>query len=170
MSLAPDKLAWQKTRKNRFLWKYLHCCMNDEDHIRFGLCLPKDKPFVDAVLDDFAEEENAKQRTIGALKEEIKKLREENTEYKEAYFDQWYNNREIEKCWNVISGYNRQHLELHEAIQEYIRNREWDYEFQPKTKDACTCWESGYTGPPCVVHSQNANFPPNSTEQKIKGR
>jgi len=102
--------------------------MTDEDNIRFGLALNKDKPFVNAVLDRFDEMDNMLQRERQAYKAEIAKLREENQDYKQAYFDQWYNNAEIEKCWNVIGGYNRKHLELHEAIREYIRNHEWNYE------------------------------------------
>jgi hypothetical protein len=200
--------------------------MTDEDHIRFALSLDKNKPFVEAVCHSFVQEFDAKQRTVGALKAEIKALKEENTKYKEAYHDQWYDRMEIEKCWNVIGGYNRKHLELHEAIREYIRNREWNYEenlhIQPlkyyyicstrigeiigvctsegakhvlqeepgcelkeitkgqfdqfneacdiPKEDKCTCCKSGYESFPCKVHTLNSNFPPNSTEQKIKGR
>lgn len=100
--------------------------MSDEEHIRFGLCLQKDKPFVDAVLDCFSEQETLRRKERESLKEEIKKLREENQHYKETYFDQWYNNREIERCWIVINNYNRKHLELHDAVREYIRNDEWN--------------------------------------------
>jgi hypothetical protein len=102
--------------------------MTDKDIIRFGLTLDKDKPFVEVVLDRFAEMDNMLQRERQAYKAEIEKLRTENQNYKQAYFDQWYNNTEIEKCWAVLGGYNRKHLELHEAIREYIRNREWNYE------------------------------------------
>lgn len=101
---------------------------DDESNIRFGLCLQKDKPFVDAVLDTFDEQEEIRRREREAFKAEIKKLREENQNYKEAYFDQWYDRREIERCWAVINNYNRKHLELHEALREYIRNREWVYD------------------------------------------
>lgn len=102
--------------------------MTDEDNIRFGLSLDRTKPFVDAVLDRFDEVDNILQRERTAYKAEIAKLRTENQDYKQAYFDQWYNNAEIEKCWAIIGGYNRKHLELHEAIREYIRNKEWNYE------------------------------------------
>ena len=213
--------------------------MTDEDHIRFALCLDKDKPFVEAVCDSFSRDYEDRQRTISSLKAEIKALKEENAKYKEAYHDQWYDKQEIEKCWNVLGGYNRKHLELHEAIREYIRNREWNYEenlhIQPPKhpmryykiyslnikevigvctsdglkhaqeesrecefieitknefdkiygfgedelpkEDKCTCCKSGYESFPCKVHTyglygppRNGNFPPNSTEQKIKGR
>jgi len=101
--------------------------MTDEDNIRFGLSLNKDKPFADAVMDRFDEMDNMLQRERQTYKAEIAKLRTENQNYKQAYFDQWYNNAEIEKCWNIIGGYNRKHLELHEAIREYIRNQEWKH-------------------------------------------
>jgi hypothetical protein len=101
----------------------------DEQYIRFGLCLPADdKSFVDAVLDAFDTQEVLIRKEREAYKAEIAKLTKENREYKQAYFDQWYNNREIERCWATIGGYNRKHLELHEALREYIRNKEWDYE------------------------------------------
>ena len=102
--------------------------MNDETQIRFGLALPKNKPFVDAVLDSFSELEEIRRREYESYKAELKLLRTENQNYRQAYHDQWYNDREIERCWSVIGNYNRKHLELHEAIREYIRNHEWDYE------------------------------------------
>lgn len=102
--------------------------MNDEQQIRFALALDKDKPLADAVIDAYEESERILRNEREAHKEELKKLREENQNYRDAYHDQWYNQREIERCWSVLGGYNRKHLELHEAIREYIRNREWNYE------------------------------------------
>jgi hypothetical protein len=126
--------------------------MTDEDNIRFGLSLNKDKPFANAVMDRFDEMDTMLQRERQAYKAEIAKLRTENQNYKQAYFDQWYNNGEIEKCWNIIGGYNRKHLELHEAIREYIRNKEWKYRrgeiyyqiYSPLTKETIgVCCEEG---------------------------
>lgn len=180
--------------------------MNDEQQIRFGLGLHSDKPFVDAVLDTFDEQEQIRRREHEVLKAEIKALRTENQNYREAYHDQWYNNREIERCWAVIGNYNRKHLELHEAIREYIRNKEWNYEenlhctpdekeeyfeiYSPLIKEVIGVCSSGgkenaqQEEPDCEFRkitkaqfdnfgeedAQNANFPPHSTEQQIKGR
>lgn len=127
----------------------------EEQDIRFALGLPKDKPLVEAVVDAYEELENVRYRERMAYKAELDKLRLENSNYREAYHDQWYNQREIEKCWAVLSGYNRKHLELHEAIREYIRVREWAYE------------ENLHCKPDSAP---NSNFPPHSTEQHIKGR
>ena len=102
--------------------------MTDQDQIQFALSLPKDKSFVDAVLDAFEELEHVRRRERETYKAELQKLREENQHYKQCYFDQWYNDREIERCWAVLGNYNRKRLELHEAITEYIRNREWQPE------------------------------------------
>lgn len=102
--------------------------MTDEEQIRFALPLHKDKPFVDAVLDAFQELENVRRKEYETYKAEMAKLHTENQNYRQAYFDQWYNNSELEKCWMVINNYNRRHLELHEAIGEYMRNHEWDFE------------------------------------------
>lgn len=102
--------------------------MTDEEYIRFGLCLPKDKPFVDAVFDAFFEQENVLRKERHALKEEIRKLRKELDDHKEANIDQWANKREIDEVWAVIGNYNKHHLELHEAVREYIRNCECQYE------------------------------------------
>ena len=101
--------------------------MNDEQQIRFGMCLDENKPFAEAVLDAFYELDGIRQKERQRFTFELDKLRTENLNYKQAYFDQYYNNMEIEKCWNVIGGYNRKHLELHEALREYIRNKEWAY-------------------------------------------
>lgn len=129
---------------------------NDEQEIRFGLAISDNKSLTDGVLDRYAELENIRAKERDAYKKEIDILREENQRYKQAYFDQWYNNNEIEKCWAVIGNYNKQHLELHEAFREYIRNREWvyseDVHFRVNIKDKCTCTKSGYEGFPCIVH------------------
>lgn len=129
--------------------------MNSETQIRFGLGLAKDTPFVEAVLDAFDELERVRRNEHAAHTEQLRKLQEENQKYREAYHDQWYNQREIERCWNVIDGYNRKNLELHEAIREYIRNKEWTYE------------ENFHCNPD---PAPNGNFPVHSTEQDIKGR
>jgi hypothetical protein len=102
--------------------------MTDEEQIRFGLFLKKDKPFVEGVLDMFYEQDAVIQTQRREFKKEVKHLDEDLRKYKSAYHDQWYNEQEIEKCWNTIGNYNREHLELHEAIREYIRNKEWNYE------------------------------------------
>jgi hypothetical protein len=108
--------------------------MTDEEYIRFGLCLPKDKPFVDGVFDAFFEQETVLRKERHAFNEEIRKLRKELEDHKQAHIDQWANKREIDEVWAVIGNYNKQHLELHEAVREYIRNREWRYEDNPHCK------------------------------------
>lgn len=195
---------------------------NDETYIRFGLGLKNadgKTTFSEEVLAAFDELETIRRKEREAYKAEIAKLKKENDDYKQAYFDQWYNDREIEKCWSVIGGYNRKHLELHEAIREYIRNREWNYgenlyckpdapvfkvkyykiyslnikevigvctsdglkhaqdeerecEFIEITKEEFDKFDETHDEPKFGLYGppRNANFPPHSTEQKIKGR
>ena len=102
--------------------------MNPEQEIRFALGLDVNKPFVNAVIDAFDDIEKVLRHERESHKAELKVLRTENQNYREAYHDQWYNQRAMEQCWSVIGQYNRKHLELHEAMREYIRNREWNYE------------------------------------------
>ncbi len=102
--------------------------MTEEEHIRFGLGLPQNGNFVDKVLDAFDQLETIRRQERNVFECELKKLRKELDDYKQAYFDQWANQKEIEQTWAVIGNYNKQHLELHEAVREYIRNRESKYE------------------------------------------
>jgi len=102
--------------------------MTDEENIRFGLGLSKGGDFVGKVLDSFDELERIRRNERAAYIKEIERLRKELDEYKRAYIDQWANQREINQTWAVIGDYNRHHLELHEAVREYIRNREVKYE------------------------------------------
>ena len=109
--------------------------MTDEQEIRFALPLHKDKPFVEAVLNAFEELENIRYRESESYKTEIEKLQLENQNYRQASHDQWYNDREIEKCWVVLGNYNRKHLELHEAIREFLRNKEWTSNYSLTVED-----------------------------------
>lgn len=92
-----------------------------ERSLRFGLCIPDTGDIVEDVYKGFDELEGVRRAERELLKLEINRLTKENLEYRHAYFDQHYNKMMIEKLWTALSNWNRSHLELHEAIQERLR-------------------------------------------------
>lgn len=105
--------------------------MTTEEQLRFGLCLPKDKPIVDAIFDLVDQMNQARQKERDNYRQEIGDLRAELDEYKWAHLDQYLIAQEYNDAWRVIDDYNRSHLTLDEAIRQYIRNKEWNYTANP---------------------------------------
>jgi hypothetical protein len=89
------------------------------------------------VVDAFDQLERCRQIERERYNKELARLTKENETYRRCYMEQFYNDLEIEKCWAVVGNYNRQHLELHEALREYIRNQEWLYVEAERRKE---CW------------------------------
>ncbi len=98
--------------------------MTPEQHLRFGLSLPDDKPIDEAIFSLFDDLMLKSRKDYESYKVELEKLRKELDGYKQSHFNQLYNRLEIERCWQVIGNYNRKHLELHEAIREKLREYE----------------------------------------------
>jgi hypothetical protein len=92
-----------------------------ERSLRFGLCIPDTGDIVEDVFNEFDELERVRRAEREVMKLEINRLAKENRELREAYFNQFYNKLEIEKAWIALNNWNRPYLELHEAIQERLR-------------------------------------------------
>ena len=101
-----------------------------ESNLRFALGLHNTGDIEGEVVDRFDKLEQCRQIERERYNTEIARLTKENENYRRCYMEQFYNDLEVEKCWAVIGNWNRKHLELHEALTEYIRNREWNYTYK----------------------------------------
>ena len=96
---------------------------DEEQSIRFGLGMLKDKRSIDeCVLDYVSQLETFHQRERKEYKRINEEYRKKVQMIEAAQFDAIYNQQEIEKTWGMIGNFNRHCLELHEAVREKIRD------------------------------------------------
>ena len=117
-----DRMVFRAQEEKRLNEIKANKALSEQEQIEFGLCLqPHKEGFAAAVIDQFSQLDQSRHRERMRFKAALEKAEKKLGEYHEAYFDEIYNNEEIEKTWAVIGNYNRKHLELHEAVREKIR-------------------------------------------------